>query len=535
MKRKCDQIKVENKNQQGKQTKKEQKKQNQNIKIPKQPIPKKGKRNLDEEIEKEKKQNLAGSKELAKIEEKIYVLDTDIENSKKRLSEVKKEVEKIRELKSSDNVDYEEKLVRTKGIYNLELERANMLEEDKISLIQEINNFKERITQSELYVKNTKSIEINSKSDLEKMELKLKEKREEIIELKKIENEVRKKLEDLMEKEINSKEEDELVEYTIHRMKGHLYTILMVDNKIRTEFQNKIAMNSLEVKIPQKIDAWIQMKFDSIIWEHFDLCEKFEPIQCLYDLSKNMLHRFFIRNAMSSMPAVNSLENTEKSSLEEDSKSSDENKFNIEQNEITYIILACHNQISKIAEYIQFILSKIPILTNSSIVYKIMGTVYCLSETSSIFPLKMGEITSNGLDSQEFIEEVIERQAKNGNNFSLELSICSDNIDNIKPIILKFIILNTQDPKNLEDVQRRSREILQSRLNSKKYSAKGNDILLQEALANVKIGYLILLWNHNIPVTEFDKEIEHQYNILQAARTISECIPALRLGPDQNN
>eukprot|EP01022_Parablepharisma_sp_SALTPOND_P005147 TRINITY_DN1217_c0_g1_i1.p2 TRINITY_DN1217_c0_g1~~TRINITY_DN1217_c0_g1_i1.p2 ORF type:complete len:581 (+),score=99.53 TRINITY_DN1217_c0_g1_i1:49-1791(+) len=517
----------------GKRIKKEVVKgNNATVKIPQVPVGrnqinvKGGKKGVDANIEREKKQNIAMHKELAKIEEKVETLDENIEKAKLELGEVKKTLEGAEEQKSSDNYEYSEKLTKILQTCSLQQERVSMMEEDRDSLIYELKTLQEKIAASAYYVASAKNTAQSSKVKLDQLRKELHEKRQEAIALAKLERETRAQLAALMEKERKAREEDELIEFTIHQMKGRPYTILLVNGVKESEEEpsNKISINALEAKIPQKTDSWIQMKFDTVIWDRLDLCDNFELVQYWFDSTKVMLKK-----------AVEFTDEEGKRQEEEEVVS----KPGDEDNELTFFVLPVHNRIELVGKYLQMILRNLPMLLevreDERLLTKVSGSVYSLNDTSEVMPLKLGEISPTDKGINEYIEIVSKEQKKEkkGNNYALELHVYASNEETMKKsaTTLKIVFINTEDPKNLEEIQRRAREILQTKLNSKRYSVKGTDMLLQECLLSVKMGYLIFLWDEETKAADN----EHLYNVIQAAKNLAECIPTCRFDPNSIN
>ena len=316
-------------------------------------------------------------------------------------------------------------------------EQIRIMEEERVNLINENNALNIAVNNSIHRIIPKRNAITLSENYLEKHKEIINTKKEKIIELLKYKEELEQQLTEALEEEKKFQEEDKLIELAIHQMKGRLYSLMITDKDQRTHYRKY--GNLFETVIPQKTDSWIRMKFDQAI------CADKEYLhECLFEYTKGVLEKVI----------YDLLNNTEDKKL---------------PREITYFILSLHNRMEFIQSYIKEILENI----KKTFEIRIMASVYSLSENKDTLPLILGEISQPENQISEYIKIIAENQKiyKRGNNYALELVMKEIGAS------LRFVFINTEDENNLEEIQRRARDIYQTKLNDRKYSVRGYDTL----------------------------------------------------------
>jgi len=356
-----------------------------------------------------------------------------------------------------------------------------MLEEDRAVLLRENKNLSEERSAVGYRVISAKNIVELSETDIENLRIALKEKQEEIAKYLESKEELEEQLKGLLEREQRFLEEDRITELAIQQMKGRLYTILLLTDKEKTHCRRYGEV--FEALIPSKIDSWVKLKFDQAI-----CTEDIFLAQCWVELSIGVIEKVLEYSITTN--------SNERASIEKLPK------------EITLFVLSLHNKYTVVEEYLVDIIKSLPETFSN----RMEACVYSLSEDVHAEPLRLGKISITDISNCIKIVKEEQSKSKRGNNYALEIILGEFNA------ILKFVFVNTEDEKNLEEIQRRARDIHQTRQSNRKYTSKGYDALMQEVLMNVRMGYLIVLCEDD------DKSL---YCLLQAAKTLSVCITTI--------
>eukprot|EP00826_Nyctotherus_ovalis_P023930 TRINITY_DN1842_c0_g2_i1.p1 TRINITY_DN1842_c0_g2~~TRINITY_DN1842_c0_g2_i1.p1 ORF type:complete len:448 (-),score=96.62 TRINITY_DN1842_c0_g2_i1:164-1507(-) len=350
--------------------------------------------------------------------------------------------------------------------------QISMLEEDRAVLLTENKALSEERSAATYRIISAKNIVELSESDIENLKKTLKDKQKEVEEYGEVKDKLEQQLKELLDREQRFQEEDKLTEASIQQMKGRLYTILLLSNGLKTH--SKRHGELFETLIPQKADSWAKLKFDQTI-----CVDSLYLAQCWAELSIGVIEKV----------VECSLRGNDRASAEKLPR------------EIVFFILSLGNRYAVVEEYLAEVMRNLQEET-------VGAAVYSLSESETM-PLKSDKVSIDGIF--EYVNVVKDEQSKKnkrGNNYALEVSLGESDAT------LKFVFIDTEDSKNLEEIQRRARDIHQTKQSNRKYTSKGHDTLMQEVLLNVNMGYLVVIC----------EEDESMYYILQTAKTLSNCI-----------
>eukprot|EP01022_Parablepharisma_sp_SALTPOND_P014215 TRINITY_DN1915_c0_g1_i1.p3 TRINITY_DN1915_c0_g1~~TRINITY_DN1915_c0_g1_i1.p3 ORF type:complete len:511 (+),score=66.96 TRINITY_DN1915_c0_g1_i1:3213-4745(+) len=364
-------------------------------------------------------------------------------------------------------------------------ERENMLAEDRSEVVRECNVLTSLINDTAKRIEAKKSGIIEIRKGLFECVVVQKAKMEEKAMLQKEHDELSWKLKQQLEREARVFEEDLNLEYAIHKMKGKLYSIFILEQGPE---KSRLTCDSIELKVPGKESCWTQIKFDCVVSAQLDLREDFSYPSYLYSYTLLTLR-----------------DNIDKCTEQVvDTKA---------QKEVLYLVLGMNNKFGKVKAYISHLLEKLkevfepaPSVEDPTISVSIIapGTSPKVVAANSFIS---GETIIK--DSMKLIHSLI----NNGNAF-MKIIIRSGD----KELKLVFAFANTKDSAGIEEIKLCAREAAQNK--SAKRSLIKDCENMQHLLCNVRTGYLLVVCDQFIN--------EGLYELLQAAHFIEEHVPCMR-------
>ncbi len=475
-----------------------------------QPGKKKG--GTETEVERIQKQYSEKERELGKLGEENAALDAGISRVKASIAEAEQMAATLTgQMKDTEHAC---KQSREQQEELAAWERVTMAEEDLSALRVEADEIRQEINRAQALAAGTsQSLAAVLRPEIGVLSQRIANKREEIVELGKAEQEAKSVLQSVVREEEKQLALDRELEFNIHMLKGKLYNVFVTRQGVGKEGMVRVGMGSVDVRIPQKSDSWIKLPFDLVVSKELDLCESFDCVKLLFDRT-----RLMIQSYMQHLPA----EQPRRSVSERASKGRYDDGG---EKDLTFLVLSAHNRTALVREYIEHLLANLSCLRSPT--HRISAAVYPLNGTDEVLPTKLGELSDCDVSGYlAAVDKALSNNKTRGNNWALELHLYAATNESAEmgECTLKFVFLNCEDPKNLEDIQRRGREMYQSRLNGKRYSVKGGDPLLQSALLDIRMGYLLVITDGKGLETETAEEQEHMYAIAQTARTLEDCV-----------
>ena len=373
-----------------------------------------------------------------------------------------------------------------------EKERESISFEERNGLLLECKGIKEGISAVNSRMEEKKKSIVDIRRGLLENEIVKKTKMEEKESLEKEYNSILQKLNAQLERENKLFEEDISLEYTIHKMKGRLYSILVVVPSIEEPQKTaatsyKLTCDSIDVKPLGDEPSLGPIKFDCVVSSQLDLRESFSYPEYMYSFTNLTL-----KDSIDS---------------EEDAKV---------PKEILYVVLATNNKLSKVSEYLEHVMKKIPDIFPPTAIQDAITSVSITIYAYNSSPKSMTSTSLSGPiinDSMKLVTTFI----KSGNVIMKVLFKSGD-----KALRLVFAFINTMSTAGIDEAKSFAREAAQSR--SSKRSLMKDCENIQQLLLNVRIGYLFVVCDK----MKGDKAAAHLWEVVHTAQFIEENVPCTK-------
>jgi len=374
--------------------------------------------------------------ENSKINEKMKLNDnilleteTKLHNLQIELNNSDCEISLLRDKLINKKKDYEivekkenEKFSEIEKDLNLVKNNNENLGHEKAEILTKVKNLENAILDSKQNSLNLKNSIDSYKNMLIKIsELKI-QKNIEIAELQKLLYENTEKLNQIQSEYEKNLQKDIKQEYIIHRMKGKLYKILILNYQ---NLPNKlIKLSPNQVEISQKSEnIWKAYKFDAVLLKL--MIENFESKKSIFELCENML-KFGLGLNETKLP--------------------DE----IKPKEISYFCLSLKNDFINLCEFIDFAIQKIQIILEKPD-FKFFGKY--LETNSDSLQKKLNNIG----EIRNFIMTNSKFQSNISQNKLITIEIIGYNL------LLKFVIIDSLDTKNIDFFTKKAHEAKRSK------------------------------------------------------------------------
>ncbi len=318
----------------------------------------------------------------------------------------------------------------------------------------------------------------------------MKAKSAELAELKSKHDSLQSQLTTQLEREARVFDEDLYLEYSIHKMKGRLYSILaFVDDKCSTTASDspsgyKLTNGNLELRASAKANSWYKAKFDCVVSSQLDLRENFSYPGYLYDLTFLLLKE-------------------EETSREEP----------------VFVVLSAHNRLAQVEAYLAQLLSRSGELIGTS-TQAAEFTVRILqggATVRSLGPMHAADVETTLAESVKQVKELMQAAP-----VILRLRIAQGT----RTLQLAFVFVNAEDPAGLEETKRAARTAKEQTAGRKSQIKEGEEF--HQLLGGVKVGYLVVVLDDVCHPDMRPDEVAYLYNVLQTAQIIEESVPAAR-------
>eukprot|EP01022_Parablepharisma_sp_SALTPOND_P013380 TRINITY_DN1785_c0_g1_i1.p1 TRINITY_DN1785_c0_g1~~TRINITY_DN1785_c0_g1_i1.p1 ORF type:complete len:609 (+),score=53.46 TRINITY_DN1785_c0_g1_i1:1378-3204(+) len=400
---------------------------------------------------------------LKELERLLADADTEIEELKKQLAV--KSMEHDKEFET-----YKSQFQSITLTHSSEKAKAEAILEEKAALENDVQKVHTNLNESKATIKNKKENIAQLKTHLKENEEINKRKQIEIKQLRKEHSELLCTSKELLREHEQKHQNDIQQEYEIHKMKGKLYSILVsdLDKSLKSNENAMVGFDLLELK-PEG-SAWTHAKFDLVIDRTLDLCENFEYAKYWVELTQPM-----VSSCVGMIEGSNC-------------------------KELTYFVLSAFNKFKLLADYIEGLINAIKGGKGTPITIKARALDTPAETAKRLFGI--GEIRT-------FLD--------------FAHSKCNNRIVTIEAngTVLKYVLIDTIDSRNLENIQRRIKETRRSKTPLKAPQKPAKEF--HKILASVQAGYLIMLMDFSGKTLSKD-HVPDLNRIMETAKLLSEYV-----------